>query len=495
MYRLERHFISRKQVRCSKMNLVKKFIVIILCFKLCKCYRDFKSLKISTGKFNSDLPKAICYVVNKILIKFETFELISAVENEDDADFNDLKTDILKCKTENMTVRLDTHYQIEKVKDSKKVYNVILLDKFTTFRVLNMRISNETFEYRGYYLFVFINGNFKEFENIKSILYKRMMVRSSFLYENNQTKSIIFERLSMYENGYCGGSKSSKIVEFKNGKFSTEKFEVFIENFNNLHGCELIIPTFNRPPSLIIDKRTGKLSGFDWTILNILAKKLNFTIQEKRINGEFKWGSLNAKSQRFSDALREVYEGSAHFVIGNYFLRANRIDFFDMSISYYVSPIVATIPLGRKYTSFEKLLRPFDVTIWMLLLAMFIISLFIIFMINLKCRNFKDVLYGKKVRSPVMNILTAVVGGSQPRLPKRNFPRFVLMMFLIFCLIQRNAYQSLMFLFMTTTQRHPEISSLEEMIKNNFTIYSFPSYYNLIGYIKYDFSISIDDFF
>lgn len=174
-------------------------------------------------------------------------------------------------------------------------------------------------------------------------------------------------------------------------------------------------------------------------------------------------------------ALRSVYEGDAHIAIGSYILRSNRSEFFDFSFTYSTTPLVVTIPLGERYTSFEQLIKPFDIVIWCLMSAMFAASIFTILIIHLRFQNIKNFVYGTKIRTPVVNMMVAVFGGSLRRLPKRNFARFMLMMLLIFCLVQRNVYQGLLYIFITGNQRHPEIQSLDELLHKGFTIYTYPS--------------------
>jgi hypothetical protein len=457
------------------MDVVKVVIFLMILVKLVTSLKShFNLIK---SKHNPDMSNAICQVIHGIYKKkFIIFNLMNVVENEDDFEANSLREEILlKCLNEGIAVRLDNHYHIQLGKNRKKKYNVFLLDKYSSFRYLRNSFNETVFDYRGYYLFVFINGTFKEFDKMKLALYESKIARSTFLHEDHHTKTLIFERLLIYGDGYCGGSKSIRAAEFKNGNFTRKFTEIFKTKFDNLHGCELIIPTFHRPPALIINPKTGNMSGFDWKILDILSKHLNFTIKELRLEGPNKWGTYDVNTNRFTEALRELHEGPAHLAIGNYILRSNRIEFLDISISYTVTPLLFTIPLGKSFSSFEQLVKPFDIIIWSIMIFMLFMSLFIILVIHVKFRKVKDFVYGRNIRSPVINMAIAIFGGAQRHLPRRNFSRFILMMFLIFCLVQRNVYQSLIFIFMTQPKRHPEISSINEIYKQNFTINTYPS--------------------
>jgi hypothetical protein len=59
-------------------------------------------------------------------------------------------------------------------------------------------------------------------------------------------------------------------------------------------------------------------------------------------------------------------------------------------------------------------------------------------------------------------------------LPNRNFARFILMNYLLFCLVLRSAYLGKQFEFMQSEMRKPGIDSIDEMIQENYTLYVFP---------------------
>lgn len=487
------------------MRLFEILILFSYLIACVSCRLEYKHFQ-NNYTFNLDLPEAICHVVNKIFApKHSSFNLVTAIEDENDPKVGDLKSKFFECHADLNLARQENHYEIQKMSANRQRYlSVILLDKYSSFRVLNKSLNDDLFKIRGFYLFVFLNGKFKEYEKLKLTLFNQMLARSAFLYENSDTKTLQFEKLVIYSHDYCGGSKSVKVVEFKDGKFSKEKFEIFTNDFDNLHGCEMKVPTFHRPPALIIDKHTNQISGFDWTILNLLAGRLNFRVREMRLYGSNKWGAFDDKTGRFTEALRELHEGvDVKLVIGNYILRLNRLQYFDISNTYFVTPMVLVIPFGDEYTSIEKLVKPFDVTIWSIMIMMFLVSLMTIFIINWKFEQVKDFVYGIKIRSPVINILIAIFGGSQKRLPTKNFARFLLMMFLIFCLVQRNVYQGiflnllyrisickiflylgLLFIFMTKTQRHPEIKSLNDVYNESYTFSMYPAYSGTIPGIE-----------
>jgi hypothetical protein len=74
------------------------------------------------------------------------------------------------------------------------------------------------------------------------------------------------------------------------------------------------------------------------------------------------------------------------------------------------------------------------------------------------------------VINPAYNALGIFFGISQLRLPRESFSRFVLLLYIWFCLIFRTCYQSMMFEFMTSDMRKPMPESIDDLRKMNYTI-------------------------
>jgi hypothetical protein len=57
------------------------------------------------------------------------------------------------------------------------------------------------------------------------------------------------------------------------------------------------------------------------------------------------------------------------------------------------------------------------------------------------------------------------------RLPDNNFGRIILMNFILFCLIIRTGYQGVLFEMLSTDMRKQSPNTMEELYKQNYTIY------------------------
>lgn len=111
------------------------------------------------------------------------------------------------------------------------------------------------------------------------------------------------------------------------------------------------------------------------------------------------------------------------------------------SMAYYQEEYILMVTPAEAYSSYEKLLLPFDITTWALLITTFAISFLVIVIVNRMPDNFQMIVYGYKVQTPSLNVLRGFFGSSQVKLPSNNFARIILLLFLYFCLVFRTAYQ------------------------------------------------------
>lgn len=141
------------------------------------------------------------------------------------------------------------------------------------------------------------------------------------------------------------------------------------------------------------------------------------------------------------------------------------------SYVYYTSNLVWTRPPGRLFTSFEKLFKPFRSILWSCILALFVLSFLAIRYTRSKSEKFQTFILGIDNTSPCLNISNIFFGGSLHRLPSQNFPRTLLGIFFIYCLVIRSSYQGALFNFMRSTSREKGANSIQEMAQEDFTFY------------------------
>jgi len=115
-------------------------------------------------------------------------------------------------------------------------------------------------------------------------------------------------------------------------------------------------------------------------------------------------------------------------------------------------------------------LLAFDEVTWILIVVTFAAAFVAIFFIsNFTKRFVHHFVFGRRVTTPSLNVVSIFFGIGQVTLPGRNFARFLWALFTIWCLIFRTCYSGLLFEYLIGDGRKPEIKSIDELLERNFT--------------------------
>lgn len=148
------------------------------------------------------------------------------------------------------------------------------------------------------------------------------------------------------------------------------------------------------------------------------------------------------------------------------------------------------VPPGQPYTQFEKMFMMFDTYVWIAISVTLIGGYLSLQALNKFCsKAIQRLVFGEKVLTTNMNYIGAIFGIGQTVLPKGNFARFLLMMFIILCLVLRTCHQSMLYSLLQLDLRRPEIKTIEEAIEGNYTFYI-----ALSDYLKFSYADFMDSF-
>lgn len=374
--------------------------------------------------------------------------------------------------------RLDDQTKNQTITSGRKMCNVVLIDSNKSFLSFLGNITNDKFDFRGHFFFVLLQGlkGFK-LEMIEK-LWDMNIANANLISRSLNKKTIDILSFSPFNNHKCGDGFPQVYEAIKSGNYRGNWEEILHDNTINLFGCPLRLVTFDRCPATCVEingKKLFEVHGYDIGIINIIAEKLNFQLNKTILPGPEQWGELSSNGSA-TGAIKKLIDKEADLAIGNYPLRLSQMKDLDSSSAYFSLPLVFAIPFGEKYSPFEKLLQPFEYIVWILILVTLSFGICVIFVINWKLRRIRNFVYGTDVENPIINMLIAIFGLSQTKLPKGNFARFLLMIFLLFCLVQRNLYQGALYIFLQSDGRHKEVQSLEEMVSKNFEYHMFDSY-------------------
>lgn len=129
------------------------------------------------------------------------------------------------------------------------------------------------------------------------------------------------------------------------------------------------------------------------------------------------------------------------------------------------------VPPGPERSSFKKLLNPFDDSVWYVLNGMMLIVIVVTSILKCQSRRVQDFVFGKKNRTPFMNVVNIIVGLPMHKPPGRNFSRWILTMFVIMWLILRSLYQAVLYKNLQSTERNLPVQTIEESLRLGFMYY------------------------
>lgn len=204
------------------------------------------------------------------------------------------------------------------------------------------------------------------------------------------------------------------------------------KKFHDFYGCRLSFLVIDYGSARHTIQANDTLIGFLPEIVHIVVEKANakFSIQYPRHYG----GTVLSTLGNFSGTVRP------HIVVSEKLLTTSDIQTHLSAVFDDDSLIFALTP-SEKYSSYEKLTLPFDQSTWIYLFTTFCIAFVVIFVINQLSNNVRSFFYGEKVQHAAFNVIGAFFGIGQVKLPSGNFPRILLIFFVLFCLVMRTAYQ------------------------------------------------------
>lgn len=420
----------------------------------------------------STLSEAVLQAIsNTFDINARTINLIFAnrVRSYSTQDFGDE----LQWKLRNVKeipFRIVTASKFVPPKYLKRKVLVLVIEDFSGFSKI-LRKLKDSFKFNGLMLITLTNGEIQEIQDIFILLWKRQIFNVNVVFEKSD--GIIAVKTFMPFNvNNCNDTKPIIINEFKNGNFLNGLNEFFPDKMTNLFGCSVRVSVCNhlKPYIVVTKSENGEYQvdgGRDFKLINLLSKHLNFSIDYAYI-GQIGYFFENGSA---SGILKGLLNNESDLTLCSWLLKANRLKFFDATTAYDSEPITFIIPPGKAFTNFEKLIYPFDKLLWILIITSFIIGVFAIFIIKRHSTDTQNFVFGTGIKSPYLNMFIGFIGGTQVVLPKRNFARFLLMIFLMHSLVMRTLYQGSFYKLMQSSKHHKEIDSIEELVEKDFKFY------------------------
>lgn len=227
-----------------------------------------------------------------------------------------------------------------------------------------------------------------------------------------QDNALYLKSITLFSPQHCGQIKLVEINKFSNQLMSWTTEDFFHVDISNFYGCQLVFGFSKR------------FSGVAYHIMKSIAKSLNFSIALNQLNSSM-----------------DIYEDKSLNVIQflfNQCIDQASVHNFHMSASLYNSFVSLTVPYGAPFTPLEIMFYPFDNYVWFFFVITFLFAYLIISVIHLFGHiKTAKLIFGPKVQTPALNVFSIFMGNAMTMLPRKNFARFLLMSFTLFCLIMR----------------------------------------------------------
>lgn len=281
----------------------------------------------------------------------------------------------------------------------------------------------------------------------------RTSVNFAFLEIAND--KVALKVFSYFNPGACKERKEITINHFSTSERKWATKEFFPRKFDDFNDCELTVGIANFRPYHFaqFDQQNNviKAIGIDIDLLEILAVKLNFS-----------FALVHREADIAMDlTLITIFPNHPGFMKTKLYL----------SRTYRFQQVLLAVPPGELYSSAEKLFLPFDTATWSCFAAVFSVALIVTLFLNISRDSLRNVFFGSNVNSPTMNLFQHFFGLGQTVLPSGSFARFILIVFILFCLIMRTAYQAKSFEILTSDVRKKGVQTIAELIASNLTVY------------------------
>lgn len=366
--------------------------------------------------------------------------------------------------------RLDTSKKILNVPGRKKRCNIFVIENFEGFLAIYQKITSRIFRLNGYYLIVLVDGEIKQLGEIFRLLWKIQIYNVIAIYQN-ENLNVQLKTFMPFNSMKCNDTEPILHNEFHRGKFVNGVENLYPNKMRNLHCCPVRVAISNESQPFIfvspLANKTFSFKGRDISLISVLSSRLNFNIEYTYIGVEGAFYNNDSSTGPWKSLQNEESDIS----LCDWWLIGSRMQVFDASTSYHSAKVVFLIPPGRILTSIEKLILPFSNFLWLTIAVCFLIGLLVIFVVRRKAKNIQNFVLGTATGDPYLNMFIGLIGGTQKILPRRNFARFLLMVFLLFSLIIRSLYQGSFYKLLQSNSRLGEVQTIDEMVRKDFKFY------------------------
>lgn len=369
------------------------------------------------------------------------------------------------------SVQIQSFESAPNAKIYKNDFVIIFVDDLKQFLEFSTKFLNASFPR----YFMIIIEDHMEIENIFKLLWKKFIFNVNVLVKARSISNVSLFTFLPFNGKSCDDMNAVKVNEFDDAAMKWKSEIFFPKKFRNLHNCPINVGTFDNPPGIIISNSSNGstvFAGKAFDFLTGLASSLNFSLNVKIYptdTGHF------FKNKTGTGLLNKAYTGEVEVIVGILSLQESRTAFLSASSDLYFDKTILVIPSALPIDSLKKLLLPFEYWIWIGLVIYLFVAFCILTALRFSPQKFNKFVIGQSVKNEYLNIWNILLGVSLTKLPGRNFARFLLMSFTMFCLVIRSSYIGSLFNILKNDINSREITGIDELNDLGYTFYIYDS--------------------
>ncbi|CAG9810556.1 unnamed protein product [Chironomus riparius] len=440
-----------------------KFLWLFLCFSLTMC-------EIAVNYSDKIEVKAILSVCEEFFIT-KSINLDIILYGDVDPQLNDITNSFMRTiarnaslNVTNIAYRTSINHLITKSsiilmshsRDQKNLYKKIeflnnLKNKLTIILYLHRLDPHvsitlpDNFEYATVNFYYLVNMkiqlNFMAPIAFSSIRCNQIRIKTLNIFSKNETKWLTELKYPKFSNlfgcpltfmnsyGKFLYLKSHDKLSINYGAFATE------DKFKMINKLSL----------------TGNYQGFMVDMAEILSKIIDFKPQYRFLE------AFDFKTNK--DPVEKISEG----------FMASYAIFHDTNYLTDNFVVFATNIISSNVDAY--FLDPFNFHTWIAVLTSLFVAFVVIFYINLRL-GIVRIRPRKELTRSALNVLEIVFGCPQNKLPRANFGRFLIILFIGLCLVLRICYWSQLVKLKATGVDKIGPETVEDLVEGNYTIYS-----------------------
>ncbi|CAL8088283.1 unnamed protein product [Orchesella dallaii] len=267
---------------------------------------------------------------------------------------------------------------------------------------------------------------------------------------------MFYERSDKTKNqGGCGYLVEPMIY---NGTFSKSSQASFLQQSQNLRGRLLKGVFLHFPPYVAMKSKSG-VSGSLFILLQEMSKRLNVTFNLSNRTRTPGFGSFVNGS--WTGLIGELVGGRADFAL-MMIPNEERYPFADFGTPLYLESLYFTLKSPRASRSWQAILHPLTPILWLFTLLTYItfVILFIV-KLTLDTRRCAPSLFFEVI----LKLFTILM--EQPgAIPKRDFTRFAIFFWIIFCYVIGLVYKSNLVGYLTFTVKQNVPTTFNQLSSN-----------------------------